>query len=116
MPSGSLRPVDPHRLAEERSIALHRAVAERLRADARVLDAARERVAGWLATGSVHELHARRWRAVLDLPLDELCAFLVDGGELARELRQSTPFAGVVDARTRWRIWREVAERVGGST
>jgi hypothetical protein len=28
-----------------------------------------------------------------------------------RALRQCTPFAGVVDPRTRWRIWRETRAR-----
>lgn len=100
-----------HRLAEERSIELHREIAVRLRTDPRHLAAARERVAGWLATGRVSQLYARRWQEQLDLPLDDLCAFLVDPGERARELRQATPFAGVVDPRTRWRIWRETAAR-----
>jgi hypothetical protein len=27
-------------------------------------------------------------------------------------MRQSTPFAGVIDPRQRWRIWREVRERM----
>ena len=102
-----------HQLAEERSIALHREVAVRLHADPRHVAAARARVASWLATGDVSEIYARRWQQWLDLPLDELCACLVDPGELARELRQATPFSGVVDPRTRWRIWREEAERAG---
>ena len=37
--------------------------------------------------------------------------FLVDEGEHARELRQSTPFAGLIDPRARWRLWAEVRER-----
>jgi hypothetical protein len=32
----------------------------------------------------------------------------VDESEEARALRQVTPFAGAIDPRTRWRIWREV--------
>lgn len=107
--------MDRHRLAEERSVALHREVTRRLRADPRHLDAARARVAGWLATGDVAAVYAQRWRAILDLPLADLCATLVDLGQSARDLRQRTPFAGVVDARTRWRIWREVAEREGAA-
>jgi hypothetical protein len=35
----------------------------------------------------------------------------VDPAEGARALRQCSPFAGVIDPRTRWRIWREVRER-----
>jgi hypothetical protein len=104
--------VDAHRLAEERSIALHAAVAERLRADPRLLDRARARVQGWLAHGPVHPRYARAWAELLARPLEEVCAAIVDPGERARALRQSTPFAGVIDARTRWRIWRQVRARL----
>jgi hypothetical protein len=38
---------------------------------------------------------------------------LVDPGESARALRQCSPFAGVVDSRTRWSIWRAVREEFG---
>ena len=100
-----------HRLAEERSIELHREVAARLRADVRNVERARERVLSWLATGEVAEPYASGWLRLLSGPIEELCAFLVDPGETARALRQCTPFSGVVDPRTRWRIWREVAER-----
>jgi hypothetical protein len=48
----------------------------------------------------------------LDGTLPALRRFLVDPGAHATELRQSTPFAGAIDARERWRLWREVAERL----
>ena len=101
--------MDPHRLAEERSIALHRAVAEKLRADSSLVTRAREVVEGWRATGSVHEAYVASWAELLRLPLEELCARLVDRGEHARALRQVSPFAGVLDPRERWRIRKSVA-------
>jgi hypothetical protein len=48
---------------------------------------------------------------VLARPLPELLRFLTDEGERARELRQSTPFAGMLPPRVRWEIWRRVRER-----
>lgn len=99
--------MDPHRLAELRSIELHRAVAARLRRDPDVLARARARVRAWLSEDSVHRHYARAWADALELPLDELCALLVADDEHARAMRQCTPFAGAVDPRTRWRIWRD---------
>ena len=99
-----------HRLAEERSLALHRAIADRVRDDPTILERARERVARWLETGHVARYWAEEWHAVLARSTDEICAWLVDGSDHARAMRQVTPFAGVIDARTRWRIWREVRE------
>jgi hypothetical protein len=37
---------------------------------------------------------------------------LLDEGEHARALRQSSPFAGAIDRRTRWRMHAEVRERL----
>jgi hypothetical protein len=106
--------VDAHRIAEERSVALHAAVAERLRGDPAVLERARARVAGWRVAAPTHPRYAAAWSALLARPLDDICAALVERSERMDALRQCTPFAGVVDARTRWRIWREVRARCGG--
>ena len=100
------------RVAEERSLELHRAVAARIVGDPRVVDRALGRVRGWQADGSVHREYAERWRALLEGPREALLAMLVDRAEEACALRQVTPFAGVVAPRDRWRIWREVLRRV----
>lgn len=102
-----------HRLAEERSLAYHAAVADRLRREPDLLAIARARLAEWIAAGHSPE-HARAWQEILTRPLGDILAFLVDPGERARELRQSTPFAGFIDPRERWRLWREVRARWEG--
>jgi hypothetical protein len=104
--------MDPHELAEERSLAIHREVAARLRVDPALVAAARARVEGWLADGSVHPFYARAWHELLAGPAARLLEVLTDPGEAARALRQCSPFAGVVDPRTRWRIWRDVRDRL----
>ena len=106
--------MDAHRLAEERSLAYHARVAERLRADPTRLEEARGRVRGWLATGTPHREYAEAWKGILDGSVDEVCAVLIDPAEPARALRQVTPFAGFLDPRERWAIWREVRERLAG--
>jgi hypothetical protein len=103
------RGVDPHRLAEERSLALHRVVAERLRSDPRVLRRARDKVQCWQASGqSPH--YARAWLRLLAGPLEPLCELLVADTEEARALRQATPFAGAVSPQERWCIWAQTRE------
>jgi hypothetical protein len=105
--------LDLHRLGEERSIAMHRAIADRLESEPAILLSARARVEDWLATGDVHREYAEAWRVVLEGTLAQVVAFLVNPGEDARALRQVTPFAGALDARTRWRIREEVARSFG---
>jgi hypothetical protein len=97
-----------HRVAEMRSLVLHREVARRLREDERVLAMARRRVEEWLASGAVARAWAERWAEVLSGSVEEIEAVLLDPGERACDLRQVSPFAGALDPRTRWAILAEV--------
>jgi hypothetical protein len=99
-----------HERAEAASLEMHREVAERLRRDPSILERARERVRGWLGDGSVAHPWAEAWSAVLSLPAEQVAAVLTDTGQRARDLRQTSPFAGALDARTRWAILRRVRE------
>ena len=105
--------VDPHRLAEERSLAYHRALAARIDLEPALLERARAKVAAWLAEGR-SPFYARAWEQVLSAPVESVARFLVSDTEEARALRQATPFAGALEPRERWRIWREVREREVG--
>jgi hypothetical protein len=101
--------LDPHRLAEERSIALHAAVAAKLRADPALVKRARQRLERWAAEGLAHPEYVSAWREVLLLPLDEICRLLSEPTERMRALRQATPFAGVLTPRERWALHRAAA-------
>jgi len=96
-----------HQLIEARSLRLHRAVAEKMKDDPRILEKARDRAEGWLIDGSVHSHYAKSWCQMLAMELEELSRFLVDPGEEMTALRQCSPFAGALDPRERWRILRE---------
>lgn len=99
--------LDGHRSAERRSIALHASIGDRL--DAATLARARARVDDWLRDGGPPPpAAARAWRSLLDQPHDVLAAALVRDDEAMRNLRQNTPFAGVVTPAERWRIIRDV--------
>jgi hypothetical protein len=95
----------------ERSLALHREVATRLRRDPELLEAALERVARWLSDGSVHEAWAEAWKSILDAGLERVTEALTDTAPGAHDLRQVSPFAGVLDPRTRWKILRACSPR-----
>lgn len=98
-----------HRTAELRSLEYHRLVAERLERDPEVLRHARERVAAWVAGGGpVDPAYARRWQAVLERPAAQIVRILVADDESSRDLRQNTPFAGVLTDEERWRIVRGI--------
>jgi len=100
--------VASHRLAEERSLAYHRAIAELIALDPAILDRARARVADWERAAPMSQEYVRAWRTLLDEPVDVIAARLVDPSEQGRAMRQATPFAGALTARERWRIFRRV--------
>lgn len=100
-----------HRLAEARSLAIHRHLAERL--DEPMVSAARARVVQWRTDGSVADGYVEPWLELLDQGLDAVKGAISADTEEMRALRQVSPFAGTVDARTRWRIWREVRSEQG---
>ena len=106
--------MDAHRLAEERSLAYHELVGERLRVDESALARARARVEQWAREGSVHPRWVAAWQRVLELSPAEIIRKLTERSDEANALRQVTPFAGAIDARTRWRVWRDVRQRLSG--
>jgi hypothetical protein len=102
--------MDLHRLSEERSIAYHSAIAERLRDHPEILANARQRVQSWLEASPEPPFYARKWAEVLAGDESSIAAFMVDRSELAYELRSSSPFAGALKPQERWKIWRETRE------
>jgi hypothetical protein len=100
-----------HGVCEDVSLELHRAVAARLLEDPALLDRARRRVDAWLRDGSVARGYAEAWQAILGASADEVAQVLGDAGERARQLRQTSPFAGFLAPRTRWEIWRRARGR-----
>lgn len=103
--------MDPHRLSEERSIAYHRVIAERMLRQPEIREKALQRVQTWMASAAEAPFYARKWAEILTGDLSSIAAFLTARSELAFELRQSSPFAGVLTPEERWRIWRETRER-----
>ena len=97
-----------HQRAEERSLALHAAIAARLAADPTLIARAADRAREWAKGGGpVPASIAIAWLESLTGPNAALRDLLVDRGERARQLRQCSPFAGFLDPQTRSRIFRE---------
>jgi hypothetical protein len=107
-----------HRTAELRSLAYHRRVAEKLRGDRDLLARARANV-----DAAIHEAgsesgaayYALGWRRRIDGALADLLEFLISDSQEARDFRQASPFAGALNARERWQLWREAAGPLTGS-
>ena len=101
--------MDLHKLGAQRSLAYHREIAQRLLRDEKILVHARERAKQWLLQ-TPDRPYVRKWNEVLAGDASSVASFLAQDTELAEELRQSSPFAGVLNARERWQMWRETRE------
>lgn len=96
---------------DRRSLALHEAIARKLRSDP---DGVLARASSALAR--MEEVHRDRvplltvWNHLLALPVEHLVDLLLDPRSFARELRHCTPFAGILSARERADVYRRFAD------
>lgn len=109
-PSGVGAPSD-HAYQDRVSLALARRVADGLPTHPEWLELARENLRRWMV------LHAespallradREWLAILDRPVEEICAILTAPTDEGQRLRQNSPFVGVVPHREVWEIKRRM--------
>ena len=95
---------------DRRSLALHEAIAQRLIQDpVGVIERARNTL------GLMMERHPgaapllAEWEALLERPVSEVAEVLLDPRPRARELRQVTPFAGILSQSQRAEVYRRFA-------
>jgi hypothetical protein len=101
-----------HRLIDERSLAFHRLIVERLRENPSLVGIARTNLRRWLQTCSPGVRRTLlEWQELLEQPLDTLLAFLESTDERATRLRQSSPFCGIMTEEERLAIIREFQAR-----
>jgi hypothetical protein len=85
--------------SERRSLALHEAVLMRLLEDPDAVRAlARRNLVMMGEAAPAASPYLQQWQTLLDGPLADLAVVLVSPAADARELRQNSPFAGVLDA------------------
>jgi len=102
--------VSDHIRIEKRSIALHRAIADRIRTNPRLMEKARENLQKYLDQFAQENRPLPKslseWQDILtNRSLEAVLEFLVSSGETAGRLRQSSPFAGILTPKERWKIY-----------
>ena len=105
-----------HQRLDSRSLALHRAIADKLRANPALLGIARDNLDRWSAQGGRSQPYRDAWRKLLDLPFHELLAVMVEESEQMTAMRQAGPFAGVLSPRERWAIYAQFEKARARST
>ena len=95
-----------HQQIDERSLALARAVIEKIEADPQRADLARARAVcrRWYQREPAPVFG--EWLKILEKPWPEIRGILGDESERGQRLRQSDPFCGILTPKERWAIYR----------
>jgi len=99
--------VSGHRRIDERSVALHRAIAQKLRERPELLAIARDNLTRWQLLGGRSAPYLDEWQGILDRPLEDVLTLIEEPGERMTALRQSSPFAGILEPAERWAIYAQ---------
>lgn len=96
---------------DHRSLAYHRAVADKLARDPRsMIEHARSNLSKLKSTHPNAHRPLDRWDAWLRLPPDTLAILLLARDEAAREMRQVSPFSGLLSPSERAQVLRQFRE------
>lgn len=96
-----------HQYLDQRSLALHRLVAEKMRRDPRLQAKAQVIVEKWCLRSTPRTMpYLLEWQRLLRLSLEECLALATEESEVASALRQSSPLACLLAPRERWAFLR----------
>jgi hypothetical protein len=88
------------------SLALHSRIAQKIAVNPLLIGIARRNVKAWSrAAGKEAPRYLAEWRRILERPWPQIAALITEQSERAARLRQSSPFAGVLTAKERRRIY-----------
>jgi hypothetical protein len=98
-----------HPQIDERSRALHRLVAEKIRRDPSLLASARATLARWRdpASPGRSEPYLAEWARLLDAGVEAALSALTEDSERADALRQCSPFTRVLTQAERYRFLKD---------
>jgi hypothetical protein len=98
-----------HDWVDERSRALHAAIADKIRNHPELLEIPKANIARWMKDASDAVQPAlQTWKTMIESwPLEQLLEFLTQESERANELRQSSPFSGILTPAERNEIFAQ---------
>ncbi len=97
---------------EQKSLAYHQVVADRLRENPALVDIARNRLQWYRSRNPSSAYYYDTWERLLSGPLVSLVEMMTSRSEEARALRQENPFVDLISQPERARIYRSVVEAI----
>jgi hypothetical protein len=98
-----------HEWIDQRSLALDKAIADKLRAEPALLQRAKDTLQHWIRerTPTVPKALGEWEKILTSWSLEEILALLTSSEEEATRLRQSSPFCGILTQPERLKIFQE---------
>lgn len=94
-----------HARIEARSLAMHRAIAAKLRRSPELFAIAWDNLQRWEQTAGRSGPYLQAWAELLKKPVEEALELIQQDSETMRAMRQNSPFAGVLTPKERWEIY-----------
>ena len=99
-----------HEEIDQRSLALHRLVAERIMRDPALFEKSRLTLARWRETVCVaSQPYLEEWERLMNEGVEACLAVALEDSQRAAALRQSSPFSGVLSNRERFAFLKQWA-------
>ena len=98
-----------HEWIDQRSLALHRAIVQRIRDQPQLFQRAQTTLERWIQQRQPAVPHVLlEWQEILDnWPVEKIFQLLTSVDEEPRRLRQSSPFCGILSPQKRMVIFKE---------
>lgn len=95
-----------HRILDARSLAMHCMIAHKISQDPELLAKAKNNLARWTADiDGKMPAYFDEWKRILQKPWPEIAELITSMNEDATRLRSSSPFAGILNADERERVY-----------
>jgi hypothetical protein len=93
-------------LLEARSLAMHAVIARKIERDPTLLAIAHRNVERWrIRWKDAPPAWLEEWQEVLKQPWQHIAALITEPSENGARVRQSSPFAGILTNKERWRVY-----------
>jgi hypothetical protein len=100
-----------HEIVDDRSLEMDRVIAEKIRANPKLIQIALTNIERWLANPDYSESNRQavlEWKSIIEnSPVGSLATLLESSSDEARRLRQSSPFCGILTPDERQAIFQK---------
>jgi len=105
----------PHQWLDQRSLALHQLIAEKIRKDPALFENVKRTLARWRTIVCANsQPYVKKWQRLVDLGMEACLAAAVEESEHAAAMRQASPFCGILSNEERWEFFLDWASWAGG--